>query len=199
MRNMTRLKGLLVLVSLLFCFVLAGCHSVDLDEKRVEGVDSAIVVSLPDEPRELPLPVNLDPITQRYLKGSRFYGETKSGLHIGIYTVSVNSQQMYSDLHLKDGQGVSDLLADNIERASAAILDFLNAENVSAEQKSTSVSGEHAVLQTFQFTVGDKKMKAKLLGFTHNSATWILLVACNSDSKNASAVDEIMDSVRIVK
>ena len=52
---------------------LAGCgHAVNLTEKRIDGIDSQITIALPGNAHELPLPVTLDPLTQRYLKGQRF-------------------------------------------------------------------------------------------------------------------------------
>lgn len=185
---------------MLAVLILAGCgHPVNLTEKRIDGIDSQISISLPGTPHEIPLPVTLDPLTERYMKGQRFYGEINQGLHIGIFTVSIDSNQMYNDLHLTNGQAVGNTLSENIERASQAILSSIDAENVSAQQESTSVSGEHAVKQTFTFTISDKKMKAQLLGFSHNNATWVILVACDADSKNAPAIDDIMSSVSITK
>lgn len=53
--------------------------------------------------------------------------------------------------------------------------------------------------QTYTFTVEDKRMKAQLMGFSHGNATWVILVACDADSKNAPAIDDIMKSITIMK
>lgn len=189
-----------LVLGLLVCFVLAGCgKTVNLSEKRIDGIDSQITIALPGKAHELPLPVALDPLTQRYLKGQRFYGEINQGLNIGIYTSTIDANQMYSDLGLDNGQDISYRLSQNIENAATAILNKIDAENISVKSETTSVSGEHAVLQTFTFTAGDKRMKAKLLGFSHNGATWIILVACDVESENVSAIDGIIESVHITK
>lgn len=190
----------LILVMLLLCFILSGCDSVQLSEKTIKGVESKISVSLPRDPKEIPLPgLTLDSMTQRYLRGQRFYGELNEGLQIAIYTNTVDSAQMYTDLGIESGgQQVNDFLANMVERASGAILNSIDAENVSTQQSATTVSGEHAVVQTFSFSAQGKNMKAKLLGFSHEGSTWIILVAYDADSKNAGAVDKIIQSVRIL-
>lgn len=191
---------LFLCTAFIMALFLSGCgHTVNLTEKRIDGIDSQIMIALPGNAHELPLPVTLDPLTQRYLKGQRFYGEINQGLHIGIFTVSIDSGQMYSDLHLTNGQALGNTLSENIERASQAILSSIDAENISVQQEAASVSGEHAVKQTYTFTVEDKRMKAQLMGFSHGNATWVILVACEADSKNAPAIDDIMKSITITK
>lgn len=188
----------MMVLLLLSVFVLAACgHSVTLKEKRVEGVQSNIIIALPGNAHELPLPVTLDPITQRYVKGQKFYGEINQGLNIAIFTTTVSTGQMYQDLGITRGQAINDTLARTLESASGAILNKIDAEHVQASQESMTVSGVRGVVQTLSFDIGEKRMKAKLLGFTKEDATWIILVAADVESDSSSAIDDIITSVRV--
>ena len=188
----------MVILLLISVMVLSACgHSVTLKEKRVEGVQSNIVIALPGNAHELPLPVTLDPITQRYMKGQRFYGEINQGLTIAIFTTTIATSQMYTDLGITQGQAINDTLTKTMEHASEAILDKIDAEHVQAKQEATTVSGVHGVVQTLSFDIGEKRMKAKLLGFTKEDATWIILVAADVESDGAGAIEDIITSVRV--
>ncbi|MGN0948155.1 hypothetical protein [Megasphaera sp.] len=189
---------LLFLLLIAVTFSLTACYKISLKEKQVEGIGSTISLKLPGNLQKLDFPVPVDPLTQRYFKGSRLYGEMDSGLYIAIYTNSIDTQQMYDDLHISQGQSISQRLNDTAEAASGAVLSKINAQNVSVSQDTTTVSGKHAVVQTFTFTYEDKSMRARLIGFADGPATWIVVVACDgSKDDKVKLADEVLDSISI--
>ena len=101
----TRIRSLcLALCLLILTLSLTACYTITLKERRVDGMGSAISLKLPGNLQKLDFPVPVDPLTQRYFKGSRLYGEMDGGLYIAIYTNSIDTQQMYDDLHISQGQ-----------------------------------------------------------------------------------------------
>ncbi len=120
------------------------------------------------------------------------------GLYIAIYTNSIDTQQMYDDLHISQGQAISQRLNQTAEAAAGAVLSKIDAQNVSVSQDTTTVSGQHAVVQTFTFTYQDKSMKARLIGFADGPATWIVVVACDGSKEDkVKLADEVLNSIRI--
>lgn len=189
----TRIRSLcLALCLLILTLSLTACYTITLKERRVDGMGSAISLKLPGNLQKLDFPVPVDPLTQRYFKGSRLYGEMDSGLYIAIYTNSIDTQQMYDDLH------ISQRLNQTAEAAAGAVLSKIDAQNVSVSQDTTTVSGQHAVVQTFTFTYQDKSMKARLIGFADGPATWIVVVACDGSKEDkVKLADEVLNSIRI--
>lgn len=189
----TRIRSLcLALCLLILTLSLTACYTITLKERRVDGMGSAISLKLPGNLQKLDFPVPVDPLTQRYFKGSRLYGEMDGGLYIAIYTNSIDTQQMYDDLHISQG------LNQTAEAAAGAVLSKIDAQNVSVSQDTTTVSGQHAVVQTFTFTYQDKSMKARLIGFADGPATWIVVVACDGSKEDkVKLADEVLDSIRI--
>lgn len=196
----TRIRSFFfALFLLILTLSLTACYTVTLKERRVDGIGSSISLKLPGNLQKLDFPVPVDPLTQRYFKkGSRLYGEIDSGLYIAIYTNSINTQQMYDDLHISQGQSISQRLNQTAESAAGAVLSKINAQNVSVSQDTTTVSGQHAVVQTFTFTYEDKSMKARLIGFADGPATWIVVVACDGSKEDkVKLADEVLDSINI--
>lgn len=189
----TRIRSLcLALCLLILTLSLTACYTITLKERRVDGMGSAISLKLPGNLQKLDFPVPVDPLTQRYFKGSRLYGEMDGGLYIAIYTNSIDTQQMYDDLH------ISQRLNQTAEAAAGAVLSKIDAQNVSVSQDTTTVSGQHAVVQTFTFSYQDKSMKARLIGFADGPATWIVVVACDGSKEDkVKLADEVLDSIRI--
>lgn len=189
----TRIRSLcLALCLLILTLSLTACYTITLKERRVDGMGSAISLKLPGNLQKLDFPVPVDPLTQRYFEGSRLYGEMDGGLYIAIYTNSIDTQQMYDDLH------ISQRLNQTAEAAAGAVLSKIDAQNVSVSQDTTTVSGQHAVVQTFTFTYQDKSMKARLIGFADGPATWIVVVACDGSKEDkVKLADEVLDSIRI--
>ena len=104
----TRIRSLcLALCLLILTLSLTACYTITLKERRVDGMGSAISLKLPGNLQKLDFPVPVDPLTQRYFEGSRLYGEMDGGLYIAIYTNSIDTQQMYDDLHISQGQAIS--------------------------------------------------------------------------------------------
>ena len=188
----TRIRSLCLASCLLILTLsLTACYTITLKERRVDGMGSAISLKLPGNLQKLDFPVPVDPLTQRYFKGSRLYGEMDGGLDIAIYTNSIDTQQMYDDLH------ISQRLNQTAE-AAGAVLSKIDAQNVSVSQDTTTVSGQHAVVQTFTFTYQDKSMKARLIGFADGPATWIVVVACDGSKEDkVKLADEVLNSIRI--
>lgn len=184
---------------LLLCLSLTACYSITLKEKHVDGIHSSLTVKLPGNLQKLDFSVPVDPLTQRYFQGSRLYGEMDGGLYVAIYTNSINTQQMYSDLHIENGQDISQRLNQTAETASQAVLEKIPIENFQATQPNeTTVSGQHAVSQTFTFTYQDKAMQAKLVGFATGADTWIVVVACDANKKDKlELADEVLQSIKI--
>ena len=181
----TRIRSLcLALCLLILTLSLTACYTITLKERRVDGMGSAISLKLPGNLQKLDFPVPVDPLTQRYFEGSRLYGEMDGGLYIAIYTNSIDTQQMYDDLHISQGQAISQRLNQTAEAAAGAVLSKIDAQNVSVSQDTTTVSGQHAVVQTFTFTYQDKSMKARLIGFADGPATWIVVVACDGSKED---------------
>ena len=146
----TRIRSfLLALFLVILTLSLTACYTITLKEKRIDGMGSSITVKLPGNPQKLDFPVPVDPLTQRYFKGSRLYGEIDSGLYAAIYTNSIDTQQMYDDLHISQGQAISQRLNQTAEAAAGAVLSKIDAKNVSVSQDTTTVSGQHAVVQDF--------------------------------------------------
>ena len=144
----TRIRSfLLALFLVILTLSLTACYTITLKEKRIDGMGSSITVKLPGNPQKLDFPVPVDPLTQRYFKGSRLYGEIDSGLYVAIYTNSIDTQQMYDDLHISQGQAISQRLNQTAEAAAGAVLSKIDAKNVSVSQDTTTVSGQHAVVQ----------------------------------------------------
>ena len=189
----TRIRSFcLALCLLILTLSLTACYTITLTERRVDGMGSAISLKLPGNLQKLDFPVPVDPLTQRYFKGSRLYGEMDGGLYIAIYTNSIDTQQMYDDLH------ISQRLNQTAEAAAGAVLSKIDAQNVSVSQDTTTVSGQHAVVQTFTFTYQDKSMKARLIGFADGPATWIVVVACDGSKEDkVKLADEVLNSIRI--
>lgn len=189
----TRIRSLCLASCLLILTLsLTACYTITLKERRVDGMGSAISLKLPGNLQKLDFPVPVDPLTQRYFKGSRLYGEMDGGLYIAIYTNSIDTQQMYDDLH------ISQRLNQTAEAAAGAVLSKIDAQNVSVSQDTTTVSGQHAVVQTFTFTYQDKSMKARLIGFAYGPATWIVVVACDGSKEDkVKLADEVLNSIRI--
>lgn len=199
MHTVTKRSFCLFFSLLLLCLTLAGCYQITLKERQVDGLASSITLKLPGNLQKLDFPVPVDPLTQRYFKGSRLYGEIDGGLYIAIYTNSIDSQQMYQDLHLENGQDISQRLNQTAETASKAVLEKVHIENFQASQNNdATVSGQHAVSQTFTFTYQGKAMQAKLLGFASGADTWIVVVGYDSNKKDkAQLADEVLQSVAI--
>lgn len=195
----TRIRSLcLALCLLILTPSLTACYTITLKERRVDGMGSAISLKLPGNLQKLDFPVPVDPLTQRYFEGSRLYGEMDGGLYIAIYTNSIDTQQMYDDLHISQGQAISQRLNQTAEAAAGAVLSKIDAQNVSVSQDTTTVSGQHAVVQTFTFTYQDKSMKARLIGFADGPATWIVVVACDGSKEDkVKLADEVLNSIRI--
>lgn len=195
----TRIRSfLLALFLVILTLSLTACYTITLKEKRIDGMGSSITVKLPGNPQKLDFPVPVDPLTQRYFKGSRLYGEIDSGLYVAIYTNSIDTQQMYDDLHISQGQAISQRLNQTAEVAAGAVLSKIDAKNVSVSQDTTTVSGQHAVVQDFTFTYEDKSMRARLIGFADGPATWIVVVACDGSKEDkVKLADEVLDSIRI--
>ena len=189
----TRIRSLcLALCLLILTLSLTACYTITLKERRVDGMGSAISLKLPGNLQKLDFPVPVD------FKGSRLYGEMDGGLYIAIYTNSIDTQQMYDDLHISQGQAISQRLNQTAEAAAGAVLSKIDAQNVSVSQDTTTVSGQHAVVQTFTFTYQDKSMKARLIGFADGPATWIVVVACDGSKEDkVKLADEVLDSIRI--
>lgn len=189
----TRIRSLCLALCLpILTLSLTACYTITLKERRVDGMGSAISLKLPGNLQKLDFPVPVDPLTQRYFKGSRLYGEMDGGLYIAIYTNSIDTQQMYDDLH------ISQRLNQTAEAAAGAVLSKIDAQNVSVSQDTTTVSGQHAVVQTFTFTYQDKSMKARLIGFADGPATWIVVVACDGSKEDkVKLADEVLNSIRI--
>ena len=142
----TRIRSLcLALCLLILTLSLTACYTITLKERRVDGMGSAISLKLPGNLQKLDFPVPVDPLTQRYFEGSRLYGEMDGGLYIAIYTNSIDTQQMYDDLHISQGQAISQRLNQTAEAAAGAVLSKIDAQNVSVSQDTTTVSGQHAV------------------------------------------------------
>ena len=119
----TRIRSfLLALFLVILTLSLTACYTITLKEKRIDGMGSSITVKLPGNPQKLDFPVPVDPLTQRYFKGSRLYGEIDSGLYVAIYTNSIDTQQMYDDLHISQGQAISQRLNQTAEAAAGAVL-----------------------------------------------------------------------------
>ena len=82
----TRIRSLLLALFLvILTFSLTACYTITLKEKRIDGIGSSITVKLPGNPQKLDFPVPVDPLTQRYFKGSRLYGEIDSGLYVALF------------------------------------------------------------------------------------------------------------------
>jgi hypothetical protein len=185
-----------------FCLLLAGCYHITLKETRVDGLQSSIKIKLPGNLQKLDFPVPLDPLTQRYFLGQHLYGELDSGLQIAIYTNSVDRNKMYEDLHIdnNDGDEYRNSLYELIESASSTVLNKIDAENVSIEQGSTTISGQHALTQTYTFRVKDKKMEGRLIGFHSGPATWIIIVAYDASKQDkVDLANQVLQSVAITQ
>ena len=118
----TRIRSLcLALCLLILTLSLTACYTITLKERRVDGMGSAISLKLPGNLQKLDFPVPVDPLTQRYFEGSRLYGEMDGGLYIAIYTNSIDTQQMYDDLHISQGQAISQRLNQTAEAAAGAV------------------------------------------------------------------------------
>ena len=191
----TRIRSLcLALCLLILTLSLTACYTITLKERRVDGMGSAISLKLPGNLQKLDFPVPVDPLTQRYFKGSRLYGEMDGGLYIAIYTNSIDTQQMYDDLHISQGQAISQRLNQTAEAAAGAVLSKIDAKNVSVSQDTTTVSGQ----QDFTFTYEDKSMRARLIGFADGPATWIVVVACDGSKEDkVKLADEVLESIQI--
>ena len=93
---------------------------------------------------------------------------------------------------------MSQRINQTAEAAAGAVLSKIDAQNVSVSQDTTTVSGQHAVVQTFTFTYQDKSMKARLIGFADGPATWIVVVACDGSKEDkVKLADEVLNSIRI--
>lgn len=137
----TRIRSLcLALCLLILTLSLTACYTITLKERRVDGMGSAISLKLPGNLQKLDFPVPVDPLTQRYFKGSRLYGEMDGGLYIAIYTNSIDTQQMYDDLHISQGQAISQRLNQTAEAAAGAVLSKIDAQNVSVSQDTTTAA-----------------------------------------------------------
>ena len=177
---------------------LTACYTITLKEKRIDGMGSSITVNFPEIRENSTSPSLSTRLRSAISRGSRLYGEIDSGLYVAIYTNSIDTQQMYDDLHISQGQAISQRLNQTAEAAAGAVLSKIDAKNVSVSQDTTTVSGQHAVVQDFTFTYEDKSMRARLIGFADGPATWIVVVACDGSKEDkVKLADEVLDSIRI--